>query len=167
MKLHVRQGEESHVVELDAVTEGAVKARVDGQLVEADVRSIGGALLLVTPGRTLELVPAGRGTHVSLWTNGGELAVEVLDDRQAAALQARGGASRDAETVLRSPMPGRVVKVLCAAGDRVERGQGLVVVEAMKMENELQSPGAGTVKTVHVEIGKTVEGGQVLVELAP
>ena len=63
-------------------------------------------------------------------------------------------------------MPGRVVKVLCAPGERVERGQGLVIVEAMKMENELAAPGSGVVQTVHVEAGRTVEGGQVLVELA-
>ncbi|MBI2898432.1 MAG: acetyl-CoA carboxylase biotin carboxyl carrier protein subunit [Deltaproteobacteria bacterium] len=62
-------------------------------------------------------------------------------------------------------MPGRVVKVLAAPGDAVERGQGLVVVEAMKMENELAAPMSGTVRSVHAEPGKTVESGQILVEL--
>jgi acetyl/propionyl-CoA carboxylase alpha subunit len=166
VKLHVSQGDETRVVEIESVGEGPVRALVDGQVVEAELRAAAGALLLVTPSRTLELVPAGRGTTVCLWTSDGELAVEVLDDRQAAARQARGRGSRDAESVLRSPMPGRVVKVQCAPGDAVERGQGLVVIEAMKMENELASPGTGTVKAVHVETGKTVEGGQVLVELA-
>lgn len=167
MRLHVTQGDATRIVELEPVADGRVRARVDGQEIEAEVRSTGGALLLVAEGRTLEMIGAARGTALSLWTSEGEIEVEVLDERQAAARQARGAGTRDAESVLRSPMPGRIVKVLCAAGDTVERGQGLVVVEAMKMENELAAPRAGTVKAVHVETGKAVEGGQVLVELAP
>ena len=166
MKLHVSCGDLRRVVELDSAADGIVRAVVDGEVVQAEVRSVDGALLVVTPGRTLEIVPAGRGSSLSLWTSEGELAVEVLDDRQAAARAAGGHRARDAEGVLRSPMPGRVVKVLCAPGDHVERGQGLVIVEAMKMENELGAPGTGTIRTVHVEAGKTVESGQVLVELS-
>jgi len=166
VKLHVTQGDETRVVELETVGDGKVRAVIDGVPVEAELRTADDALLLVTPGRTLELVAAGKGTAVALWTSDGELTAEVLDDRQAAARKARGRGTRDAESILRSPMPGRVVKVLCAPGNAVERGQGLVVIEAMKMENELGSPGTGTVKTVHVETGKTVEGGQVLVELS-
>jgi acetyl/propionyl-CoA carboxylase alpha subunit len=166
VKLHVRRGDESRVVELDATDDGRVRATVDGQPLEAELRTVGDALLLVTPGRTLELVAAGTGNAVTMWTSDGELVVEVLDDRQAAARSGQGPAAHDAESVLRSPMPGRVVKVLCAPGDSVERGQGLVIVEAMKMENELPSPGTGVVQAVHVETGTTVEGGQVLVELS-
>jgi biotin carboxyl carrier protein len=62
-------------------------------------------------------------------------------------------------------MPGLVVKVEVAVGDEVARGQGLVVMEAMKMENELKSEGAGRVTRIHVEAGATVEKDQVLVEL--
>jgi biotin carboxyl carrier protein len=62
-----------------------------------------------------------------------------------------------------APMPGRVVKVLVAAGDRVEARQGVVVVEAMKMENELRAPRAGTVREVRVAEGASVEAQTVLV----
>ena len=62
-----------------------------------------------------------------------------------------------------APMPGRVVRVLVAAGDEVAARQGVVVVEAMKMENELRSPKAGRVKDVHVSPGTSVEAGRVLI----
>jgi pyruvate carboxylase subunit B len=64
-------------------------------------------------------------------------------------------------------MPGRVVKILVKAGDRVTAGQAVVVVEAMKMENELRAAAAGTVRTVRVRPGEAVEKGQVLVEFEP
>jgi len=62
-------------------------------------------------------------------------------------------------------MPGKVVKVLVAVGDEVKSGQGVIVVEAMKMENELKSPKDGKVKTVAVKEGQAVEAGQSLVTL--
>jgi biotin carboxyl carrier protein len=62
-----------------------------------------------------------------------------------------------------APMPGRVVRVLVAAGDEVAARQGVVVVEAMKMENELRSPKAGRVRDVHVSPGTSVEAGRVLI----
>src|SRR3990172_2898896 len=61
------------------------------------------------------------------------------------------------------PMPGKVIAVLVSEGDVVEKGQGLVIVEAMKMENEVRSPSAATVKEIKVKAGNTVEGGAVLV----
>jgi biotin carboxyl carrier protein len=64
---------------------------------------------------------------------------------------------------VRAPMPGRVVRVLVAVGDRVTAGQGLVVVEAMKMENELRSPKDGVVKDVTAQTGTAVDAGAVLV----
>jgi len=64
---------------------------------------------------------------------------------------------------VKSPMPGRVVRVLVAAGDRVGAGQPLVVVEAMKMENELRAPAAGVVTKVGVEAGAAVDTGAVLI----
>jgi biotin carboxyl carrier protein len=65
-------------------------------------------------------------------------------------------------TAVRSPMPGKVVKVLVKVGDEVKSGQGVVVVEAMKMENELKAPRDGKIKQVSAEEGRTVESGQTL-----
>jgi biotin carboxyl carrier protein len=68
--------------------------------------------------------------------------------------------------VVRAPMPGLVVRVEVADGQRVDAGAGLVVVEAMKMENELRAPRAGVVQTVHVAVGQAVEKGTPLVTVA-
>jgi pyruvate carboxylase subunit B len=62
-------------------------------------------------------------------------------------------------------MPGRVVELLAAEGDEIEAGQGIVVLEAMKMENEISSEHSGTVHKIHVEPGSTVEGGDPLFEI--
>jgi biotin carboxyl carrier protein len=70
-----------------------------------------------------------------------------------------GGAGRQS---VKAPMPGKVVRVLVAIGDTVESGQGLIVVEAMKMQNELKSPKAGTVVQLTAETGATVGAGEVL-----
>lgn len=69
----------------------------------------------------------------------------------------------DGEQLIVAPMPGKVVRVLVASGDEVKTRQGLVVVEAMKMENELRSPKDGRVKDVRVQQGMSVEAGRVLV----
>jgi len=70
---------------------------------------------------------------------------------------AAGGSQR-----ITAPMPGRVVSILVSVGDTVEAGSGVVVVEAMKMQNELKSARAGTVVSIHVKEGATVGGGEVL-----
>ena len=64
-----------------------------------------------------------------------------------------------------APMPGNIWKVLVKEGDRVEEGQALVILEAMKMENEIGAPAAGTVAKVHVDEGASVDSGDVLVSL--
>jgi biotin carboxyl carrier protein len=97
--------------------------------------------------------------------------VLVILDGRTAAVRVNGRRGRSADTVAQrdgdqpvtAPMPGRVVRVLVAAGDEVAAGQGLVVVEAMKMENELRAPKTGKVKDVNVSAGTSVDAGKVLV----
>jgi biotin carboxyl carrier protein len=92
-----------------------------------------------------------------------ELPLEVLTPLEARVgdvAEARGGASR-----IDAPIPGKVLAVKVAVGDEVEPGQPVVVLEAMKMENELAAEHAGTVARIHVEPGATVRAGELLVEL--
>lgn len=86
--------------------------------------------------------------------------VEVRDPRRWSR-QSRGGASAGAQN-LKAPMPGKVVRVLVAVGDAVEAGQGIVVVEAMKMQNELKASRAGKVIGIAAKTGATVTAGEVL-----
>lgn len=108
---------------------------------------------------------ATRGRY-TMWVDGVRLEVEALDERSRAIRElaaATSGPSGPAPLV--APMPGMIVRVNVSAGDQVQAGQGLVVMEAMKMENELRAAAAGTVKKVHVSPGTAVEKGALLLEL--
>jgi len=102
---------------------------------------------------------APQGTY--LWIGSLRYTAEVSDPR---SLQSRRSASREAEGTKRvlAPMPGRVVRVLVREHDAVQAGQGVVVVEAMKMQNELKSPKQGTVQKILVAEGASVNAGDVL-----
>lgn len=107
----------------------------------------------------------GRGRY-SLWVDGYRFEVEALDERRRALRDltaAAAGPSGPAPIV--APMPGLIVRVNVVVGDTVEAGQGVVVMEAMKMENELRATAAGRVRSVSAAAGTAVEKGMVLVEL--
>lgn len=107
----------------------------------------------------------GRGRY-SLWVDGYRFEVEALDERTRAIrdLSAANAAPTGPAPVL-APMPGLIVRVNVRPGDVVEAGQGVIVMEAMKMENELRATSAGTVKRVEVVPGTAVEKGTLLVAL--
>lgn len=107
----------------------------------------------------------GRGRY-TLWIDGYRFETEALDERTRSIRDltaARAGPTGPAPIL--APMPGLILRVSVKAGDRVEAGQGLVVMEAMKMENELRATAAGTVQRILVAPGTAVEKGAVLVEL--
>ena len=107
----------------------------------------------------------GRGRY-TLWVDGYRFETEALDERTRSIRDlsaATAGPTGPAPII--APMPGLIVRVNVSVGDRVEAGQGLVVMEAMKMENELRAIAAGTVKSVAVSPGTAVEKGALLVEL--
>ncbi len=128
--------------------------------VASPVRSvrIGGRSLRVLPRRDAE----GRWW---LEVEGHRVSALVLDRGQEAVRRARkASGAGSGPTALRAPMPGLVVRVEVAPGDEVQAGQGIVIVEAMKMENELKAAAPGVVRAVHVEAGNAVEKDTVLVE---
>ncbi len=140
----------------------------DGDEVRVAWRLLHGALHTLQLGDTqVELLAAvGRDGEIRLAIDGLEYAAEVVDEaraRLASVAGARGGSHTRLE--LKSPMPGLLVKVLCSVGDEVQASQPLMVLQAMKMENELSLPRGGRVSAVRVEAGQTVEQGEVLVVL--
>src|SRR5256885_5132548 len=104
------------------------------------------------------------------WTLGlvGERVEVAVQDERSRGIEAASGKSKRSGGggTVRAPMPGLVVRIEVAEGQRVDAGAGLVVVEAMKMENELRAPRPGMVQTVHVAVGQAVEKGASLVTLA-
>lgn len=91
---------------------------------------------------------------------GRRFVVEVSDPRRLS--RGSGAPRREGRQTVASPMPGKVVRLLVAAGDTVEAGQGLLVVEAMKMQNEMKAPKSGRVVTLSAREGATVSAGDVL-----
>jgi pyruvate carboxylase subunit B len=144
--------------------------RVDGRPVDAHVVEIEGTpVRLVKVGdqvhRVLARRQAERGRY-SLSLDGYRYDVEALDERTRTIRELTAAASGPkGPAPLVAPMPGLVVRVMVEAGDQVVPGQGLVVVEAMKMENELRASAPATVKAVLVQPGQAVEKGAVLVEM--
>jgi len=161
----VRVGSDEHEVVLDS--DGI---RVDGAAVAARLLPIDDTpVQIVTIGdevhRAIVRRAAARGQY-SVWLDGYRFEVEALDERtRAIRALSRAAASAQGPAPLTAPMPGLVVRVNASVGDRVRAGQGLVVMEAMKMENELRAQAAGTVRKVLVGPGTAVEKGAVLIEL--
>ena len=143
---------------------------IEGRTVPAALRDVEGTpVRLVTIGDEVHRVVVrrreGRG-HYVLWLDGVTYDVEALDERTRTIRDLTAAAAGPAGPApLVAPMPGLIVRVNVAPGDVVAAGQGMVAMEAMKMENELRAAGAGTVKAVHVAPGVAVEKGAVLVEL--
>jgi pyruvate carboxylase subunit B len=144
---------------------------LDGHGVLAKVEEIEGTpVRIVTIGSEVHRVVVRKGATrgaCTLWVDGFRFDGEALDERTRAirditAVSAK--ATGPAPVV--APMPGLVVRVNVAVGDSVQAGQGVVVMEAMKMENELRASASGTVKAINVSPGKAVEKGTVLVELS-
>jgi biotin carboxyl carrier protein len=103
----------------------------------------------------------------AIWIDGWRFEAEALDERTRAIrdLSAASAAAAGPAPVV-APMPGLIVRLHVQVGDQVQAGQAVVVMEAMKMENELRAPAAGTIKAIHAQPGKAVEKGTLLVELS-
>ena len=144
-------------------TNGAPRAAftVEGRLVEADAIKISrGAYSILLGGRSLEVTVEEASNGLLVRTNGREFQVEIFDPRSWR--RGRGvGIELEGRQQLVAPMPGKIVRVLVAAGQQVTAGEGLLVIEAMKMQNEIRSPKSGTVEKVARE-GQTVNAGEVL-----
>lgn len=148
------------MVDVSAHPEGGWWVALDGaQPVHLRGGAVGAAEWWVDAGARAAVAVHVDGERVAAQINGHGLIGSVIDPRDH-ALDALSG---EAQGEIVTPMPGAVVRVLVAPGAEVEAGQVLVVVEAMKMENEFKAPVAGTVEAVHVEAGTSVDAGALLV----
>jgi pyruvate carboxylase subunit B len=166
VKYVVEVNGERVAVELDGA-----HAIVDGEPLDVALTRIPGTpVRLVRVGEQVHRIVARRGVSRGNWTldvDGVRVVAEALDERMRTIkdLTAQSAAQLGPAPLV-APMPGLVVRVNVAVGDQVNAGQGLIVVEAMKMENELRASAAGTVTAIHATVGNAVEKGKVLVELA-
>ena len=137
--------------------------REDGEVIERDfsVTTLApGSFSILIAGRSYEAVAAPESKTGEIVVNGRSFAVEVFDPREMRGRKSAGAG--EGRQNIAAMMPGKVVRILVAQGDEVEAGQGLVVVEAMKMQNEMKSPKAGRVIEVKTKPDATVTAGEVL-----
>jgi len=155
---------------IEVEVEGA-RVAVGGVAREAQLSPLPGTplylMLLAGDSWTVAVEPGEGPGRWALGVVGERVEVEALDERSGRPrTESAPRAGPTGSRTVTAPMPGLVVRIAVAAGQAVDAGAGLVVVEAMKMENELRAPQAGVVATVHVAVGQAVERGAPLVTLA-
>ena len=162
MKFDVRISGEIRTVDLHREAD-RWRISLDGTPVDGDAVEIAPnifSILLNGQAHEVRIAPAPDGT-LTLQTGHLELVAEVIDPR-AWRGRRHGAVEAEGRQQITAPMPGKVVRLLVQPGDKVQAGQGLLVVEAMKMQNEVRSPKTGTVERLLVQEGQPVNAGQVL-----
>jgi biotin carboxyl carrier protein len=151
-----------HVVELTR-KDGVCSARLDGQPIEADAIQIApNTISVMLSGQSFEIhVSRSADGTIKLQCGPHEFSADIIDPR-AWRGRKHGAVEVEGRQEILAPMPGKVVRLLVAAGDAVEAGQGLLVVEAMKMQNEIRSPKSGKVERLLAKEGQAVNAGEVL-----
>src|SRR5262250_2045999 len=166
MKYEVRIGGKTRAVEFTRNSE-KLQISLDGNLLDADAVEVApNTFSILIDGQSWEVRVAPRPDgSLTLHTGVAEYVAEVTDPR-AWRGRRHGAMEAEGRQQIAAPMPGKIVRLLVNAGDGVEVGQGLLVVEAMKMQNEIRSPKSGNVERVLVAEGQAVNAGEVLCVVA-
>lgn len=139
--------------------DGQLQAEIDGNSIPVDFVKIENNLYsMLVNGKSMTVGVVRKGRKVQVFINGDLYELESVSERE----QRKTSHIVSGVQEIKSPMPSRVVKILKGEGDEVTPDEGLIVVEAMKMESELKSPIAGKIKNIMVKEGDTVESGTVL-----
>ncbi|MCB9453446.1 MAG: biotin/lipoyl-binding protein [Anaerolineaceae bacterium] len=163
MKYITTINEKTFEVEIDK--NGSVT--VNGEPREVDFLELGGSLYsLIMNDQSFAAVIDGQQGHYEVQIQGRLFEAEVLDERSQLMLARTGGGRDDSgEVAIKSPMPGLIVAIPVAEGQEVEAGQTIIILESMKMQNELKAPRNGIVARIHVTPGQTVEQKKTLVTI--
>ena len=140
---------------------------VNGEPRDVDFLNLGGSLFsVITENRSFEAVIDDDEDKIAVMMTGRLFETRVLDERAMLMMQRRGAQSSGSGEV-QAPMPGLIVEVIKQQGAAVSQGETLIILESMKMQNELKSPTDGVVGAVHVEAGQAVDKNDLLVEIKP
>lgn len=136
--------------------------RLDGRESIADcLRLTDGSLSLLIDGKSFELRMSPSGETLTVFIQGKAYECAVRDPRSLRSRQ-RSAVREGGEQKITASMPGKVVRVLARPGESIKAGQGIIVIEAMKMQNEIRAPKDGTLKSIVARLGKNVNAGEVL-----
>lgn len=166
MKLELRFDERLRTVELERDPQGSLRIQIDGRAVDADVRQVApGIYSILLHGRSFEARVEPKRDGLVVECGGAASHIQVRDPR---AWHGRHGSvlATEGRQQVTAPMPGKVVRLLVAAGEHVEAGQGLAIVEAMKMQNEIRAPKSGKIEGVFVKENQAVSAGEPLAVIA-
>ncbi len=142
---------------------GVFEVNLGGKKIKADLRQAGPTSFSIIVGtRSFDLDVIRQGDDFVISSRAGVTRL-TMEDARRRLMRSRGSREVSGKVQMRAMMPGRVLSVAVKPGDQVEAQQGVLVIEAMKMENELKSPKAGKVIEVKVAAGQTVEKGELLI----
>jgi biotin carboxyl carrier protein len=166
MKWQAQVNGVERTLETERDASGTFRVDLDGASLDVDaVETVPGSWSLLIGGKAFEARVQAEGDKIGVQCGGEEFRVALHDPR--AWRRSHGGAlEAEGRQQVTAPMPGKVVRVLVAAGETVELGQGLVVVEAMKMQNEIRAPKSGVVERLTVREGQAVSSGEAIAVIA-
>jgi biotin carboxyl carrier protein len=168
MSVEVKLNDRYAKVELLEQHNNFIKVRVDDRVYELDLmHTAGGTFSILNEGNSynIEIVPSGQPKKYMAYTLYQTYEVEIID-AEARYLLNRGVENMETgEKNIKSPMPGKVVRILVSEGDRVTKGETAIILSAMKMESEFKAPVSGKIIKITVKEGDLIEGNQVLIEI--
>jgi biotin carboxyl carrier protein len=161
MRFEIELGSNVRTVELSGAGR-LLSCAIDGRVIEADVIELSpGIYSILIGGESFEAHVERNATGLRVAVAGREYLATIRDPRERRRARARTLEAEGRQQVL-APMPGKIIRLLVKPGDQVEVGEGLLVVEAMKMQNEVRSPKSGRVERLLVAEGTAVNAGEIL-----
>ncbi|MBM3293030.1 MAG: acetyl-CoA carboxylase biotin carboxyl carrier protein subunit [Candidatus Aminicenantes bacterium] len=155
-------------IEFTPLNEGRFQVAFDGQMHVVEVRSFSAdSLSVLVDRRSCDIVYAFQSGRLELHFRHHDFELEILDERKLRTRRLRAQWEQSGPEAVKSAMPGKIVRVHVKAGDRIAPRSPLLIIEAMKMENEIFSRKGGIVRAVHIAPGQAVESDALLVEIAP
>ena len=167
MKLVATVGSKTHAVDV-MQDNGRYRVTVGDRVWDVDSRLTAQGIYSLVIGGVSYVADVDDEAGACVVDVGGESYTIHVEEHTGHIIRTRGGAGGGAGgQTLKAPLPGKIAHVAVRAGDAVTAGQALIVIEAMKMENELKAAAAGTVREVRVAVGQAVNGGDVLIVIGP
>lgn len=168
MAVEVKLDDRIAWVNLISQNDNILEVDVDGTVYKVDLMHTADGTFSIIEGShsyNIELVPQNHPKKYTAHTLYKSLEVEIIDAEARYLMNRGSNGFTTNENTISSPMPGKVVKVMVNAGDKVKEGETIIIISAMKMESEYSAPKDGTVKKINVKDGDTIEGNQILIEL--
>jgi len=162
MKLKLKQGREYQDIEVKK-DNNLYSVSINDNIEEFNIDFISKNILLFDKDNKIkDLTYTVKGNTVLLYKNGREYKYEFLDEKAVRKLSSMGGLNAGGPMTIEAPMPGKIVKVFKSIGDAVKEGESIMIMEAMKMENEMKAPYDGKITEIHVSENDTLENGEKL-----